>query len=1073
MSDSSEATTLNLPRELVLASAGTGKTHWLSSRIIGLLEADVAVDQIVASTFTRKAAGEILLRVLERMARATLDEEEAARLSREACLDGRAAGSEEWGKLLSQALQELHRWGVSTLDSLFLRIARSYEADLGLPPAWSIVDDPTHERLRSDAIDDVIASLDPARVMELVRGLARGKATRRVHEQLLAQAAHLYRLGVQIDPEAPLPWNPIDLSTPALGTDLSGPARARVVEALEAAELPRKKDGEPHRGFEKAVAKHSQQILSGDWEGMCSGLAAKFLDGSLSYYGKPLSPSLQAALEQGLALARCGLGQELNQQAEASRALVEAYSKALQLRQRLTGQYGFEDVTRLLLARPAVGGREDLWHRLDRRIGHLLLDEFQDTSLEQWLALNPIYSRLLDEERDGSTGVVVADPKQSIYGWRGAEPELVHRVGRQFALDRRELSKSYRSSQVILDFVNRAFDRLPENPSLGDSEEDREAAAKWFRSFSRHKAAKHLPGYVRIEVGPRDPSMRKKDRPRMMEFAASRIALLARTRPAASIGVLVRHNLAVSRLITELRKLSIDVSEEGGARLTDVASVETVLALLRVADHPGHSIARYMVARSPLGPAAGLTDPFDNEEAEAVARRIRSDLVHRGYGDTIQAWFDALAAEEVLDARDGRRLAQLVEIGHRWDDRATLRPSDFVRLVESERVSDATDARLRVMTVHQAKGLEFDTVVLPELDTKLIKIDPASNESIPERDPVTGLVQKVFPPIKQAIRPLFPEAREAIRQTRAAALTDSLGFLYVALTRPRQSLHVYLAADDADTGPKPSMTYAWLLRHALDRTDELREGECVEFGDDSVDLLRPGDPSTPPAAPVSPASVDLRLLSEEDQDLTARRRLVPHSSPSAQHGRSLADLRWALSLEGTASRRAGSIVHAWLEHFEWLDDGQPGDAGLRRVAFEIFPGIATSELEHLVARFRDWLDGTAVREILYRDRYEAGARVETELPFAQRVADSVIRGSIDRLVTWGPEGSPIGAEVIDFKTDAVEAGSTEFNERVELYTPQLEAYREAVARMFALDVATVRAALVFLPADRVVEISSS
>src|SRR5690606_25525447 len=123
-----------LPRELVLASAGTGKTFHISSRIIGLLASGVAPDAIFASTFTRAAAGEILDRVLQRLARAALDSAAAAQLNRDAALEGSTQPeftAADWLRLLARVVKHLHRLNISTLDSFFVRTATTFADDVG------------------------------------------------------------------------------------------------------------------------------------------------------------------------------------------------------------------------------------------------------------------------------------------------------------------------------------------------------------------------------------------------------------------------------------------------------------------------------------------------------------------------------------------------------------------------------------------------------------------------------------------------------------------------------------------------------------------------------------------------------------------------------------------------------------------------------------------------------------------------------------------------------------------------------------------------------------------------------
>ncbi len=124
-----------LPREVVLASAGTVKTFTLSSRLISLLARGAPPDSLLASTFTRKAAGEILARVLFRLATASLDEDQAQALARHILLPGLSSEGnpglrQRFSVLLRSLVRELHRANVGTLDSFFLRIAGSFPGQL-------------------------------------------------------------------------------------------------------------------------------------------------------------------------------------------------------------------------------------------------------------------------------------------------------------------------------------------------------------------------------------------------------------------------------------------------------------------------------------------------------------------------------------------------------------------------------------------------------------------------------------------------------------------------------------------------------------------------------------------------------------------------------------------------------------------------------------------------------------------------------------------------------------------------------------------------------------------------------
>src|SRR5947208_2843270 len=135
---------------VIRASAGTGKTYQLAVRFIGLLAAGTRPDEILATTFTRKAAGEILDRVLFWLAQAAADESERTKLAKE--IGVRALSAETCRELLCATVQRLHALRVGTLDSYFLQVATSFGPELGLPPGWSICDEMADAVLRDEAI---------------------------------------------------------------------------------------------------------------------------------------------------------------------------------------------------------------------------------------------------------------------------------------------------------------------------------------------------------------------------------------------------------------------------------------------------------------------------------------------------------------------------------------------------------------------------------------------------------------------------------------------------------------------------------------------------------------------------------------------------------------------------------------------------------------------------------------------------------------------------------------------------------------------------------------------------------
>jgi len=1060
-----------LPRELVLASAGTGKTYTLSGRIISLLAAGAPPETLLASTFTRKAAGEILSRVLARLAKAGLSEVEAGNLARETTtgiIPPGEADSDFFLRLLRALILDLHRLNIGTLDSFFLRIARGFSPDLGLPPGWSITDEPGALKLEAEALQAILDGASRAQTVEVIRMAMRGDWGRGVHSRLLDQLRSLRELIHQLDPQGGGdPWGPSGGPQPSVTPE----ERAAAAEALTSVPIPTTKSGTPHKGFQGAVDSAVAALREGDWETFCSkGPASSVLKGQNDFYRKEIPEAMVAALRVGLALAERALASMLSKQASALAALAGEFDETLSRLQRAQGAFRFQDITFLIGGPDPMGLRSDIWYRLDQQARHILLDEFQDTSLAQWEALQPLANELLSGHLEDRSATIVADPKQSIYGWRGADPLLVGRVGDTYAFSRRTLERSFRSSEPVLEFVNRVFMDLPSNPVWNGSEEKRRQAELWARGFTPHRAAREIPGHVRVLAGPRDEHMRRADRPRMMAWAADRVVELVSEAPGATVGILVRQNAAVARLIMELRARGVQASEEGASTLEDSPAVSTLLALLRLADHPGDTLAAYQTLHSPLAKLFQQAPASETGWAQNVASEVRRTLLPRGYGATLTSWIRALGEDGALGHRDLQRLLQLTELAYRWDSRATLRPGDFVRFVQAERMEAPSAAPVRVMTVHQAKGLEFDQVVLPELDLPLTRGRGRFGGVVPLRNPDSGRVVRILPRVPGELRALIPELEEATLQEAGSELRDALGVLYVAMTRARHALHLFVA-EDPDPGKVPP-TFSGLLLGGLDlgESTTVRDQVLLELGDprwmEKTDLGTALDRTGARRGGESSESPRPRLARKG-----VRSRNLHHRTPSSLEAPARQDLRSLLSLERADARRTGSLIHGWLQELTWIEEWDPDRERLLAQAGRLAPGMPREDVVGHLARLGRWLEAEEVRRCLSRAAYPRDAQVRTEYPFAIALEGAFFNGLVDRVVLVKEDGVPRHAHVLDFKTDAVSPGDEKaLADRSELYRPQLEVYRKAMTGILRLDDGTVTADLVFLLPGRVVRL---
>jgi ATP-dependent exoDNAse (exonuclease V) beta subunit len=192
-----------------------------------------------------------------------------------------------------------------------------------------------------------------------------------------------------------------------------------------------------------------------------------------------------------------------------------------------------------------------------------------------------------------------------------------------------------------------------------------------------------------------------------------------------------------------------------------------------------------------------------------------------------------------------------------------------------------------------------------------------------------------------------------------------------------------------------------------------------------------------------------------------------------------------LTLANVGARARGSIIHAWLEQIEWLEDGVPSADQLRRIAMRMVrPG---TDLEVELHWFHELLETSAMQNVLRRELYQQfGPRkfairakslatmqlqVHRERRFAARDEQRLLIGIIDRLVLLKERDRIVAAEIIDFKTDRISPDNSEQIESlIERYRPQQEAYQQAIRQTYRLEEEQVSARLVFLRASQIHEL---
>ncbi len=1094
---------------IIRASAGSGKTYQLSNRFLQLLfdapSIDDVVDRILASTFTRKAAGEISDRILTKLADIALDKPKRDALGKDLCYPQTAKIEEELQRRLADLARNLYRMRVGTLDSYYNKIASVFSLELELPPGWTILEDSDFERLIDEAAREVFEDSARNKAKDLMYLLQQGQEESSITKDLARLAKDWLPLArsTQTTPDVwnhDLPEKLKDLTTGMLD-DAAVEVQLKRLENLDEDDLPKTKT-KPIKPVQDFVAIHSrliEHIRNKNWdvfleETLVQKVLATLTDDAADciYSRSKINVRLDAPIifDVVRTLTRHAQGLQIRiliDQTAATRDLLNLVAEKLDTIMIRERKFRFEDITRKVSSFDFGGKQDSLDHRLNAETEHLLLDEFQDTSKPQWDVLEPL-ARQVAKDEDG-TFFCVGDVKQAIYSWRGGVAAIFDTMESKLkkeGIDIVSLSMdaTRRNVQPIIDTVNFLFGGIdPQGNLVQDGGIQRNTAVvaasqaagiAWKKRFNEHKTFNTATGYCVLEESlyEPDPEIVAQGRAAVnaakeqahLDYVVDRIAELAailNKRPSLEkgLGVLVGTNDMAGQIVGELKKRGIEASGGGGS-LADSLAVRYVLSAMVLADHPGDGTATFHLANGPLAELLGLPKFDDKFKALESSRQLRQDLADHGYGEVVMKFLEILAP--FCDPREFQRLEKLLELAYRFDEEASgIRTEAFVSRVKAESAASPNATNIHVMTVHGSKGLEFDFVVLPELDRSFIGTTPniVVGHEIPE-DPTTP-INLVLRYVSQSLQPLLPESYQKIFERRIQGeVEESLSELYVALTRAVRQLVMIVPPRDPDYSGK---TYEGVLRTGLPKN---RQGSSP-----TNVLFETGDSNWFATIPSTESSAPIEEICELDCRLADRKvfRHVPRIVPSHLH-KAVAKPSESSGKTATPARTReesllwGTAIHACFEHgVVWLDEksGQLDDQSLHRIVEEILRGRTLSfTAQDVVTKFHESCRKPEIAKILSRSRYSAPkVELERERRFAVWSGDKILHGSIDRLVVQrNAAGTITEIEILDYKSDQ----GDDVASLVEAYRDQMDAYRKGIASLYRIGIEKIAATLVLV-----------
>ena len=1028
-----------LRNSLIKASAGTGKTFALATRMIRLLLLGVEPNQIVALTFSRAAAGEIYNQLAGRLAEAATSNGQAAEESRRVYeglepgtaqhlrkLHGAALPRALFTSLLRKLISMQHLSMIGTIDSFMTRMVQAFPLELGLQGSLSIMSEYRKEREEHAAISALlnqdVNDIGAQAFFDSFRQATFGKEGKTYDEKLsrFVKAWHgtlqdYPDLRAWGQPKTIWPTGTIPFATHDSPEQLADRLTAEIREAWAAVDRAIFWDDfcDFVRTFNTTLLAAQpaavKNVLSAYKPGATS-IEITYNRKALCFTGTQAQLIIQTVenLYGRVLRARCEMTQGVYR-------LMSQVDAAYAARTRNSGLLTFDDIPRLI-ANLDETVRRNIEYRFDGRFKHWALDEFQDTSHAQWAAIHNLVDEVIQSTEDERSIFIVGDCKQAIYGWRGGDVAIFENEISSGHYDLSDLSRSYRYCPQIARFVNAVFDGARLAETLGC--EFAPAGAKWKKLWVPHTSACPA-GFVSVERMP--PPDQDKEEKTADSYVKAASAHLRRVRPwerGLTSAILVRSNAHGHLFADALRSEGIPAVWEGESAICDTPVVTAILHLLHVAEHPSDTLAWRHVCASPLvqtvfKEACAAPEP---QGPALLSRTVLESVARLGLDRTLRLMIEALA-ETGIDAFTRSRLDDLLRAATHFmaeTDAETLL-SDFTAFVEAFNRRDIADSStVKILTIHRSKGLGFDFVLLPIMETTGLS-SVRSGGTLFAADDAWLLAD----PGKQ-VSENDATLKAAHRSFENDGLFEALCVQYVAMTRAKRALTVLLKP--ASKNATDTLYFSDCIERALPPALPWSDGDSGWFEHVPVpDVSK----VTEPAAP---------RLTVRERRLTVR-RATPSSS--AFHGCAASDL--FMHQESRATQR-GTRLHEALSRIVWLNESAPQPEDL-----------PTSEV-NLTA-------GSAFREALLQPPH--AVELWRERSFELIAGGLWISGTFDRVVFFEKSGHR-SAQIYDFKTNRRRNNETEdaFAKRMqETYAGQMTNYRQALAQLSGLPASSISCTL--------------
>lgn len=927
---------------LVQAPAGSGKTELLTDRILALLATVRRPEEVVAITFTKKAAAEMHARVLEKLQAGTSDTPPAEAYKRQSWELARQAMQRD-RELGWNLLEYPARLSIRTIDSLCAHLVRAMPWVSGLGGMPAVAEDVSqHYRRAAQATLAMIDEQEPVAKMmahmdvhvpaaeELLMQML---ASRDQWQPILSDPESIFQIEDNLEQILQAELAVLAAAMPLGWAQDLAPLVRHAAEQLAATgndslQLLQQWSGEPLSADIDALPQWrclADFLLTGKGElrkriTVAQGFAPKTAE-KAAVEEWIASAAVDAPWIAALARVRDLPNGYSEEQLDALMNFIQVlWLASFQLRQVFAEQSEVDFIEISQRALHALGSADEpseLLLKADRAIQHLLVDEFQDTSLTQIALLEGLSSGW--EAGDGRTLFLVGDPMQSIYRFRKAEVGLFLRVKAaralgSVALEPLTLTTNFRSQAGLVEWVNVAGRWL--FPAYDDSDMGAVSYSPSdpFNPESEHTAVNFHPVWSAAEDERADAVAAQSQQ---QVVALCKDGLQRYAGSAHPVAVLVRARSHLRQVVRELTMQGIPCRAVELEPLANRPVVGDLVQLVRALCHPGDRLAWLAILRSPMvglklnslhrlcghdahtpipelvSALLASTERCAAMESDELARLQAASAAlfaqsNRSGSQPFAAWlqevWQRLGAEHVYahpaDRDDAEQVFRLLENLAPYGD---VSVNDFEERVQRLfAVPQGAGECVEIMTIHKSKGLEFESVILYGLE-RAARGDTA---------PLIRLEQSDGRLLLGPVKPRGSEDQDPVsaflaKREQQRAFHEANRLLYVAVTRARSQLHVVAEMKIDNAGLFKSPSGQSLLG---------RIWGCLPKDDVAASSAKLGA--------MTPTSGSQRLLKRVQQVLPVA---VPPKAVSAAHNA----WRWPESTQNESA--LGIVAHAWLE----------------------------------------------------------------------------------------------------------------------------------------------------------------